>query len=298
MKLYRRIRTLLYNLAYLSRKSMEDSYWDMIQISKIAIEHGRLLYHQPEKSLNILNSKETLELLINNPKSFYRFGDGEINIINGGSAGTQKYDPKLSKKLREALVQVSDNAYIGIGYDYFDFNLWDESDFSNRFYLLNATKYREFYLKNCHKDVTYIDTGFSQKYFNLLPKERDEWFSKVKKLFTGKDVVVFMGEKAYNNLSYYVFDEANSLDYVFCPSKNAFDIYDDLLLKAREFSRDKILCFAIGATSKALIYELSKEGYLAYDIGHLPKDYDTYMKKIEITADNAENFYLDDYKLR
>lgn len=292
-----KIRKLLHNIKYLSQKNIEEIYWESIQNEKIAIRYGGLLQESINDNLHILNSEDSLQQILSKPKSFYRFGDGEIEIMLGGNAGTQMYNPKLSKGLMDAFLDIDADAYIGIGYDYFNFNIWNGNDFQNKFYLFSSEKYRNFYLKYCEKNYTYIDTGFTQRYFTLPIEKRIEWFADLKALFKEKNVVLFMGEQAYKNLNYYIFDEANEVNVNFCPSKNAYDKYDDIVEKVRGYSKDTLICMAIGATSKVLAYQLTKEGYLVYDIGHMLKDYDSYKKEIIVNHENAEMFYKEDYKL-
>lgn len=124
------------------------------------------------------------------------------------------------------------------------------------------------------------------------------WFGKLKSMFKNRNIVLFMGKASYDNLQYYIFEDADTIEYIPCRSKNAFDDFDSILIKAKNFSKDKTLCFAIGAASKAAIYKLTKLGYTAFDLGHMPKDYDSYMKGIEVSSENALNFYEEDYKLK
>lgn len=295
--LFSKCRIFAHNLKLLSKKRIEDIQWESLSLIKNGIEYGNLLTNQSRKQLKILNSEETLDLLINNPKSFYRYGDGEMNIIMGGEAGTQKADSDLAKRLLEALTTERDDIYIGIGYRYFNFNLWDNNIYSNRFYMEHADVYRSFLCEYCSTGRTYIDTGFNQQYFFMPPNKMEQWFNKAKLLFKGKKICLFMGKEAYEKLKYYVFEEADEIHYVFCSSRDAYKDYEYIMEKARKRDFEEVLCFALGAAAKVMIYELSRDGYTGYDIGHLPKDYDSYMRKIEVSSENKERFYRDDYKL-
>lgn len=291
-----RLRTLLHNMKYLTKASIEDIQWNEIECIKQGIVFGSLLLPRQEKKLDILNAEESLAMILDTPKSFYRFGDGEIDIILGGAAGHQQYDEKLAKILLEALTTERDDVYVGINYEFFNFDLWNTNEFSNRFYILDGKKYRDFFTEKCHEKKTYFDAGFTQRYFYMSLAMKDRWYKNIRKLFQGKKVTVFMGEAPFKKLKYNVFDSADKVKYIYGPSKDAFFRYDELLNQARSVPKDELLCFVLGPTSKALVYELSKEGYLAYDIGHLPKDYDSYMRKIDINYENNMNFYLEDYK--
>lgn len=300
MSLYNKVICLLKNIRLLSSKSIDDLQWSGIQQVMRMYKYGNFLEEKTgESKLNVLDAEQSLNAIISNPKTFYRFGDGEINIMRGENAGTQDYNPRLENLLKLALADQTNTSYIGIGYEYFYFNIWGNNDFANRFYMSDAgEKYRQFYYQYCSSEVNYVDTGFTQRYFSLKEDEKKKWYDKILLLFKEKDMFVFMGKQAFDNLEYKIYDEARNVNYWFGPSHNAFDIYDDILEVARQIPKTTILCFALGATAKALAYELSKEGYICYDIGHLAKDYDVYKKEVPSTNDNAKAFYIDDYKLK
>ena len=60
------------------------------------------------------------------------------------------------------------------------------------------------------------------------------------------------------------------------------------------YSKDHILCFVLGPTATVLTYELSQQGYIAYDIGHMAKDYNAFMNKEPRTPENSAKFFAPD----
>ena len=64
--------------------------------------------------LDILDYDNTVELLLRNPKSFCRFGDGEIKIMEGNDILFQKYDKRLADMLVNILKNDSEYCYVGI----------------------------------------------------------------------------------------------------------------------------------------------------------------------------------------
>lgn len=300
MSLLKNIMCLLKNIKVLSRDTIDDIKWNNVQQVMRVYKYGNMAEERfGVKTLSVLDAEQSLNEILNNPKSFYRYGDGEINIMRGENAGTQDFDPRLADLLKMALDDQTNTAYIGIGYEYFYFNIWGENEFANRFYMSDeGENYRQFYYSHCSSNINYIDTGFTQRYFSLKEEERENWYKKLVLLFKNKDIHVFMGKQAYDNLEYKIYDEAKTVKYWFGPSHNAFSMYDEILKYARELPKDTILCFALGATAKALIYELNKEGYICYDIGHMAKDYDVYRKGVLSNPTNARAFYTDDYKLK
>ena len=130
----------------------------------------------------------------------------------------------------------------------------------------------------------------------MVSDEQDltDYYSKIKELFRNRDLVIFAGEGVLSSLDYDVFEYARSKEYVYGPSRNAFSQYDEIYEKACAYGKNKVLCFILGPASKALVCNLSKEGYLAWDIGHLAKDYDCFCKKQAKTAENVAAFFAPD----
>jgi len=113
-------------------------------------------------------------------------------------------------------------------------------------------------------------------------------------LFEDKEVILFVGEGVLDKHQYDIFERAREVVYEKGPSKDSFSEFDELLDRAMKYSKDDLLCFILGPTSKALAYELSLRGYCAWDIGHLAKDYNSFMLKEERSTANLQKFYAPD----
>ena len=116
-------------------------------------------------------------------------------------------------------------------------------------------------------------------------------YKKIMKMLHDKDIVLFCGENVFANITYNIFDYAKSIDYIKCKSMDAFDDFDELLDKCKSIPKERVIAFILGPTSKALVYELSKRGYIAWDIGHLAKDYDYYKKNVPRNSDRVSEFF-------
>lgn len=55
--------------------------------------------------------------------------------------------------------------------------------------------------------------------------------------------------------------------------RSSYDEYEIIFNDIHKFDKDWLILLAIGPTSTVLAYELSKEGYQALDIGHMPNCY-------------------------
>jgi len=75
---------------------------------------------------------------------------------------------------------------------------------------------------------------------------------------------------------------------------NAFEVYEDLLVKAKQIDKGRLIVIILGPTATVLAYDLAKLGYQALDFGHIAKDYDFYIKKISHDSASIANFLKPD----
>lgn len=240
----------------------------------------------------ILSPEETIEYLQNNTVCFCRFGDGEIAIMRGESIAFQRSDRVLAERLKEIIKRNEQGLRIGINYMYFN-PVDSVNPYTQRFFEAMAMQ-RKFMIKNCNKSVEYIDASVTQLYQIFVEYDFDTHFKKMQSIFEGRDVTVICGRSVMNNIKYNALDVCNSVEYIFAPPKDAFSQYSDILEKARGVKEDRIICVILGPTAKVLVYDLFKEGRIAWDIGHYLKDYDAYMKKNPRTETDIVQFYKPD----
>ncbi len=241
----------------------------------------------------ILNPEDSLQLLLDSPKSFARFGDGEVSLMQGKSIPFQEYDERLAKIMRDAVQGKFADLYVGINYSYFHTSR-HMNPHNRKFYLTAVHDFRQFFLDNCSMEQTYIAAGFNQMYMVSDDTDLSDYYAKIKELFRGRDLVIFAGEGIFDGMDYDVFELARSKEFVWGPKRNAFSVYDELYEIACSYSKDKTLCFILGPASKALVCSLTQQGYLAWDIGHLAKDYDCFCKKQVKTPEEIARFFAPD----
>ena len=58
--------------------------------------------------------------------------------------------------------------------------------------------------------------------------------------------------------------------------------------------KDYTICLILGMTAKVLVGDLTKEGYLAWDVGHLAQDYNVYKLGLEKNEKNMNDFWAPD----
>lgn len=294
--LSRFIKNLKFLMKYNLNEKQEELKLDILK-SVEDIYYYEILDKEKEKHkymLDVLNYDKTIDLLLNQPKSFCRFGDADIEIMMGHDYPYQKFDERLKNIMLEILEKNNEKMYVGINYNYFH-SISKFNDFNQKFYLLYAKKYREFLLRHCNRERQYIAAGFTQLYTVLTDYNYYNYFEKIKLLFKNQELVIISGNGVLNKLKYDIFELAKSKEYIKAPNINAFSEFDNLLNTALEYPPDKkTFVFILGPCAKALVYKLAEKGYMAWDIGHLAKDYDAYMRGIDKTEENIVEFFKPD----
>ena len=116
----------------------------------------------------------------------------------------------------------------------------------------------------------------------------------MQKLLQGKDVTVICGEGVLDKLQYNALDVCKSVDYIYGSSMNAYSEYDKLLEHAKKIDKSRLVLVILGPTAKVMVYDLYKEGYTAWDMGHYLKDYDAYKNQRPRTEAEITQFYKPD----
>ena len=245
-----------------------------------------------ESKLHILSTEETLHALEEENFSFLRFGDGEIAIAEGQGIPFQEANQKLAERLKELLSVKEEGLKIGIPYYYMHPVNTLNSFVQNFTYSLG--KQRKYLLKNCNKANTYIDTCLTQVYQTYVDYDFETYYARMQKLLQGKDVTVICGEGVLDKLQYNALDVCKSVDYIDGSSMNAYSEYDKLLEHAKKIDKSRLVLVILGPTAKVMVYDLYKEGYTAWDMGHYLKDYDAYKKQRPRTEAEITQFYKPD----
>ena len=244
------------------------------------------------KNLIILDDKESIDVLLSNPKSFARFGDGEIQIIQGKNCSFQKYNPMLADKLLKLLTEKREDVYVGLNRSYFHSPMV-YSENNHKFYRIYGTSFRHFFLNHCDPSNVYLDACLFGGYFRLAPNyDFKKLYERNMLLFKDKKIAVVAGKGVLSQLKYDVFSLAKEKVVIEAPSINAFDKYDEIIETInKKVDKSFIVCLILGQTATVMAGDLANMGYIAWDIGHLPKDYDAYMSKVERNPDNAKKFF-------
>lgn len=196
-------------------------------------------------------------------RSFLRFGDGEIHIMNGGSLPSQVYDKKLSLAMRTMTKEYNDDSPYIIGLPRFvnktNIELKKEAMF---FGWLPA---KVMFTILFPKKVTYGDAHFFY---------RDGFFQKYLEPFLlDKHLIVVSNENNVNSLKNNSKIPFKKMSFVTTPKKDSYASYESICKEIETIliripKDDKpVIVIAAGPTSKEVVYRFSKKGITAFDIG-------------------------------
>lgn len=213
----------------------------------------------------VWSEEETIRHIIEHRSSICRFGDGEFKLIIGERHKSfQDVNEQLNARLLEVLHSNEPNILIGIH--------------PVRTFEGLGRIWQKFIIRIGDKVLNLLDlnrTYPSMGAFRVLPDTDKQAFldriALIKKVWQGRKIVFVVGKNSRFTYEEELFDNAESVDFIYAPAKNAFLEYDSLLEKVREFDKDSYLIMPVlGPTATILAFDLAKEGYQAIDFGQMP----------------------------
>ncbi|WP_245167488.1 SP_1767 family glycosyltransferase [Streptococcus cuniculi] len=221
---------------------------------------------------------DSLHYIQEHGASVVRFGDGEIDLINGRGIPYQDHDEQLARALKLILQVPSSEELVVCLPDVFQ-HLERYNRNAQVFWASHFERYRDFYEKECQSEW-YGSTFLSRPYIDLQDKSlSDVYFSAIKGLWQGRDILIVEGETSRSGVGNDLFAGAQSVSRIVCPSHNAFANYDEIMERLLEHVEGKLVILMLGPTAKVLAYDLMKRGYQAIDLGHIDSEYEWYQMK-------------------
>ena len=216
---------------------------------------------------------ETLDYIIENKSSLVRFGDGEINMLAGHSIPYQDYDVELVSTMREIIGQESREELVvclpDAFTDRFRFTSW-----AIPFWKDHMDHYMDFYRELC-SDSWYGSTFVSRPYIDFEDKSQAKsQFEKLKSIWKNRDLLIVEGATSRSGVGNDLFDEANSIKRIICPSHSAFSRVHEIEHEIEKYAAGRLILCMLGPTAKVLAYHLSQNGYQVLDIGHIDSEYE------------------------
>ena len=231
--------------------------------------------------LKVHSIEETISEIINHKKSISRFGDGEFRLIlPNENLKFQEENQLLTEKLKEVLTSNLENHLVAIPESFHSVKAFKINvkywwiDFINKFGNQLSPYFK--------KGKIYGNAFISRFYLDYENKSQvEKTIKNLKKIWQNKDVLIIEGEFSRLGIGNDLFDNATSVQRIICPSKNAFSHYTEILEKAKELGKDKLVLIALGPTATVLSYDLACAGFWAVDIGHVDIEYSWYLEKAE-----------------
>lgn len=235
-------------------------------------------FYKCNGTANVMSIEKTLRKVIDEKLSVTRFGDSEYLYMIGGSDGLQKSDLKLQEKLKEAICNREPHLLVCM-VDYLDQkNKNTQARLSmSQFYVRTYKKVKP-YINSQYK---YGNSNMTRFYMGAVDKSYcDKYFELCKQIWNESDIVIFEGVKTRFGVGNDLFVNSKSIRRVLCPSKQAFDHYEKILDKAKEFDKSCLLIFALGVTATIAASDLTNEGYRVIDIGNLDVEYEWFNLRV------------------
>ncbi|MCR4623613.1 MAG: GT-D fold domain-containing protein [Alphaproteobacteria bacterium] len=233
----------------------------------------KLIYIRKEYP-KVMSTTETLREILSG-KSIARFGDGELQLIMGGRLVRegekdeyQVYSKQLSDRLRRIIKSPTENCVIAIN-NFCD--KWNDKELDGSKFSWWETFWLKYWkkLKSIYKEgYTY---GCSEVTRIMVFKENS--LEDIKKIWDKKKVLFVVGNNSYFVYEKRLFDNIKNAKLLVVPGKSSFNKYDSILDTIMTFDKEYLVLLSLGPCATVLAYDLSKEGYQALDIGHLPNSY-------------------------
>lgn len=231
-----------------------------------------------ELNIKVLGILDTLNYIMAHNSSVARFGDGEMDIITGHSIPYQDYDENLANELKEIIRSESNESLVICLSDVFErLDRYNQSavDFWKQHLNNNYVHY-----KSLCKAPWYGSTFISRPYMDLVDKSLSNmYFKNIKNLWDERDILIVEGVNSRSSVGNDLFDNANSVERIICPSKNAYSKIDEIELLIEKHAENKLVLLILGPTAKVLAKRLSIKKFQAIDMGHIDSEYEWFKMK-------------------
>lgn len=254
------------------------------KIFKRLFSFAYFIFIRPFKKMpKVLSCEETIDYILKNKASLSRFGDGELNLMQGFDINFQKAEKRLSEKLIE--VKTNNKLLVAIP------SIFEKEQFNKNRIVLNEYKFwrknKLFNYNYWHKyfkdNLVLGDAFISRFYMRYNNKENvGEYCKKLKTLWKGQNVIVVEGKNSQIGVGNDILNNVKSIKRILCPSKNAFSKYEEILSEVQNVAKkDDLILLAVGPTATVLASDLSKLGYWALDLGHFDIEYEWFLAKTD-----------------
>lgn len=195
--------------------------------------------------------------------SLSRYGDGEFKYLRGSYiTNMQKHEPILADKLLKVFLEPLEMLLIGI----------PDPLCSRPFIEKFNIAFDKFIVDKPARQSLFVSSFVFRP--NIINKDTDEYFEKIKGIWKGKEVVIVNFHADIVN--HYLFKDSDCTLFSI-PRNDCFQEYDRVLDSCRDlYGQEKIFLFSAGPTATALAYDICSEGEQGIDIGSLVFQYEQF----------------------
>ncbi|VOF32064.1 putative glycosyltransferase [Streptococcus pneumoniae] len=96
----------------------------------------------------------------------------------------------------------------------------------------------------------------------------------MKSIWENRDLLIVEGATSRSGVGNDLFDEANSIKRIICPSHSAFSRVHEIEQEIEKYAGGRLILCMLGPTAKVLSYNLCQMGYQVLDVGHIDSEYE------------------------
>lgn len=214
--------------------------------------------------------------------SIVRFGDGEILILeNRGAPDFQKYSEELKEKLHHIFTSNDPKLLVCLprcicGGEDFNALTTNAAYFWAKFVLMHNRWLRS----NIQVEKKYGDANISRPWIDFQNENRADYvFQQFRELFANRDILIIEGECTKFGVGNDLLKKARSVSRILGPARNAYSCCDQIINVAAKTPKDRLVIVSLGPAGKIVTYELFKQGFQVWDLGHLDIEYEWYLKR-------------------
>lgn len=246
---------------------------------------------------NIMSIEDTLTTIIRERISISRYGDGELNIMCGGSIGFCHQNEELRKKLIEIANNPISNHIVCL--PPMLLSLKDLTPKPKQYWKnLLAVEYR-LWFKYIQKQQIYGNAFISRFYMdfqnqNLAKRTITLW----KQIWDNRDCIIVEGCNTRMGMGNDLFDNVKSIRRILCPPVDAYSRYNDILAAVKDCydkEENSLILIALGPVATVLAYDLCKNGIQSLDTGHLDIEYEWFLNNSPLKF-NIPNKAVNEYR--
>jgi len=229
--------------------------------------------------MNILSEYQTIEK-IKEGYSLCRYGDGEFfNIICREKAirNMQMFDSKLKEKLIEILKHPLKNLLIGIP------NMAKPKPWVSKF----KSEFFKYIDKFPLKKTIFVSAFFSRPSISGIASKF--YFETIKSIWENKEIVLINFNE---NVKNHILFSSCKINFIQIPRRNCFSEYDSIYEACkRNYSSSSLFLISAGPTANALVYDITKDGHQAIDIGQIVFEYSKFFGQNNLEQWTSQNAF-------